>query len=82
MKQKLYRNGNSVAVTIPKNYLQAMELNDSSEVVVDYDAQAQSIIITPEKKLTKQSTVTPKFLSWLESFNKQYAPAFKELAKK
>jgi antitoxin component of MazEF toxin-antitoxin module len=80
--QKLYKNGNSVAVTIPKDYLKALKLNDESEVLVMHDADAGTLTISPNRPKKPQSTITPEFLKWLDKFNKQYGPALKELAKK
>jgi len=82
--QKLYKNGNSVAVTIPKELLHELNLRDGSEVVVSKDESQNTIVIEPKNKETKQndSSLTPKFLKWLEDFNKEYGPALKELAKK
>lgn len=82
--QKLYRNGNSVAVTIPKEYLEELNLNENSEVIVEHDPDAKSIIISGKnkKKLVSDSSITPDFLNWLKSFNKEYGPALKELAKR
>ncbi len=82
LTQKLYKNGNSVAVTIPKEYLEDLNLKEGSVVVVEKDPDMQTITITPKKATTVSSKITPKFLSWLESFNKQYGPALKELAKR
>ena len=82
LTQKLYKNGNSVAVTIPVEYLEDLNLKEGSLVNVETDADTQSIIISHKKKATANSTITPKFLTWLESFNKQYGPALKELARR
>ena len=80
--QKLYKNGNSIAVTIPKDYLRELNLRDGSEVMVTHDEVKESITIYPKKKNQAYSSLDPKFLKWLESFNKQYGPALKELAKR
>ena len=80
--QKLYKNGNSVAVTIPKEYLKDLNLRDGSEVVVEQDVEDGTIIISGKKRSKVQSNLTPKFLNWLESFNKEYGPALQELARK
>lgn len=82
--QKLYKNGNSVAVTIPKELLNELHLRDGSEVVVSKDESRDAIVIEPKKKEVKKndSSLTPKFIKWLEDFNKEYGPALKELAKK
>lgn len=80
--QKLYKNGNSIAVTIPKEYLKDLHLDANSEVLLLEDAQSQTITITPQKKTMPNSSITPEFLKWLDKFNKQYGPALKELAKR
>jgi antitoxin component of MazEF toxin-antitoxin module len=81
--QKLYKNGNSIAVTIPKELLRELDLRDGSEVIVSEDETQGAIVIEPKRQTPRQSTsLTPKFLKWLEDFNKEYGPALKELAKK
>lgn len=82
LTQRLYKNGNSVAVTIPKEYLKEFNLKEGSEVVVDQDLDEETIIISRKKKGSIKSTVTPNFLKWLESFNREYGPALKELAER
>ncbi|MBI2315179.1 AbrB/MazE/SpoVT family DNA-binding domain-containing protein [Candidatus Daviesbacteria bacterium] len=80
--QKLYKNGNSVAVTIPKEYLNNLNLEEGSEVVVEQDPEAGSITISRKKKVKPASKLSPAFLKWLNAFNKQYESALKELAKR
>ncbi len=80
--QKLYKNGNSIAVTIPKEYLNDLNLRDGSEVVVEKDVEAGVVIISHKKTSQSSTRITPEFLKWLESFNKKYGPALKELAKR
>ena len=82
LTQKLYKNGNSVAVTIPKEYLQELGLRDGSKVMVDQDPEAGIIIISKKSAKKNSSKISPEFLNWLDTFNKEYAPALKELAKK
>lgn len=80
--QRLYKNGNSIAVTIPKEYLRDLKLKEGSEVVVEKDSEDGLIIISGKKKDKTRSPITPEFLKWLESFNKEYGSALKELAKR
>ena len=82
LTQKLYKNGNSVAVTIPKEYLNDLNLRDGSEVIVEQDPEAGSIIIFRKNDKKSPTKISPEFLKWLNSFNKQYAPALKELARR
>lgn len=80
--QKLYKNGNSVTVTIPKEYLKQLNLKNGSEVIVEQDLEGEIIMISRKKSKKKSSKISPEFLKWLDSFNKKYAPALKELARK
>ncbi|MBI3485444.1 AbrB/MazE/SpoVT family DNA-binding domain-containing protein [Candidatus Daviesbacteria bacterium] len=86
LTQKLYRNGNSIAVTIPKEYLKELSLKEGSEVLVVKDEETQAITISGVKNKrsnkSRDISLTPKFLKWLEDFNKEYGPALEELAKK
>ncbi len=82
LTQKLYKNGNSVAVTIPKEYLKNLHLKDGSEVVVEQDPEAEVITISRKKSAKPATKLSPTFLKWLDSFNKEYGPALKELAKR
>ena len=59
LTQKLYKNGNSVAVTIPKEYMRDLNLRDGSLVVV--------------KKSGKQLVVTPKTKSPAPGVNQKFA---------
>lgn len=83
LTQRLYKNGNSVAVTIPKEYLEELKLKPGSEVVIVHDELEQTITIqSKKKKVSKESSLTPRFMNWLEKFNKEYGSALKELAKR
>ncbi len=80
--QKLYKNGNSVAVTIPKELLLKHELRDGSQVVVTEHPDTGDITITRKVIGRKKVTLSPKFMKWLEKFNQQYGSALEELARK
>lgn len=82
LTQKLYKNGNSVAVTIPKEYLRQLGLKDGSEIIVEQDPDAGTITISRKNARKASSKISPEFLSWLNSFNTKYEPALKELARK
>lgn len=80
--QKVFKTGNSLVITIPRESLAELKLKEGSEVFVDTDPHSQAITILPRAKKTHRSAITPEFLKWLESFNKQYGPALKELARR
>lgn len=77
--QKLYRNGNSVAVTIPKEYLKALNLRDGSLVVVKRHDQAMMIV--PKAKLLAQD-VDSKFMKMVDEFISDHQDVLQKLATK
>lgn len=80
--QKLFKTGNSVVVTIPKQLLDDLKLKDGQEVTLAGDNLDQTIIISGKTKKKVPLGITPEFLKWLDSFNSKYGPALKELARK
>ena len=80
--QKLYKNGNSIVVTIPKEYLNDLKLRDGSEVVMEQNTDSGLIVISKKSAQKTNNRISPNFLRWLDTFNKKYSPALKELARR
>lgn len=77
--QKLYKNGNSVAVTIPKEILKELNLSDGSEVVVK--KRGKELIVAPHQK-TAAPGVNVKFMKMVDNFVKTHEDVLQELARK
>lgn len=77
--QKLYRNGNSVAVTIPKEYLRELNLRDGSEVVVN--RKGQELVVTSKKRASLKG-VNEKFARMVDEFMIDHQDVLQELAKR
>lgn len=82
MLQKVIKVGNSIAVTLPKDFARKTRLRPGDEVLVEPEADIEMVTVTTKRAKRPRSPITPEFLDWLESFNKKYGPALKELAKK
>lgn len=80
MLQTAIRVGNSVGIVIPKALRRQLGINPGDQIVVEPDASGHAAVLRKNGKLAKSSSVTPEFLSWLETFDKQYGRALKELA--
>ena len=78
LTQKLYKNGNSVAVTIPKDYLKSLGLRDGSQVVVRQ--RGKELVVAP-KKIVKSSGVNSKFMKMVDEFMNAHEDVLKQLAK-
>lgn len=77
MIQKLYKNGNSVAVTIPKQYLRELKLRDGSKVVVE---KRESELIITSQKHAVAADVDQKFMKMVDSFIIDHEDVLHELA--
>lgn len=77
--QTLYKNGNSIAVTIPHQYVSELDLKEGSEVVVEKEGKGLRILA---KKYTLASDVDPKFMKMVDDFVNEHASVLQELAQK
>lgn len=77
--QKLYKNGNSVAITIPKDFLNQSGWQEGDKVRVEYYPITKLISI--HKPGRKSKHIDPEFFKSFEHVLKKYGPALEELAK-
>lgn len=79
LTQKLYKTGNSIAVTIPKEYLNDLNLKEGSQVEVK--KQGQELIVTPKVK-TAMAGVDQKFAKMVDEFINGHEDVLQELSKR
>jgi len=79
MEQKVIKVGNSLAVTLPKQFVEESKVQAGQKVFVDADAKLDTVHISTKLASPR---LTPEFKTWLESFNSRYKEALKELAKR
>lgn len=77
--RKVFRNGNSLAVTIPKEYLEELNLKEGSEVVVT--KKDQGLIIKPSKT-SLAPEVDKRFMKMVDDFIIDHKDVLKELSTK
>lgn len=78
--QKLFKNGNSVVVSIPKEILKKYNLRDGSQVVLE--EKKNGVLLARQEELEFTPEINTEFHEWLAKFNKKYAKALEELSKK
>ena len=81
MLQKIIRIGNSPGVTIPKDFMQGVNINVGDQMLVETDIDTISFTIKP-KKAKKAMPISKEFVSWTKKYIKKYRPMLEELAKK
>lgn len=79
LTQKLYKNGNSIAVTIPKEYLEELKLQAGTTVMVKKEGD-ELIISSKDKHLA--SDVDSKFAKMVDEFVNDHRDVLQQLANK
>ena len=82
MTQKIIQVGNSLAVTIPSDFVREVKLKAGQNIRVDEDLETKTITLQPINADIKSGSITPEFLNWLKKFNAKYKDVLKELSKK
>ena len=80
MLRKIFRTGNSIVVSIPKDILDELELSEGEDVSVELDSQHRQIVISPLEKPLEVG-IDETFAKQVDEFIKEYRPALEALAK-
>lgn len=81
MLQKVIQVGNSLAVTIPKDFASLVKFRAGQKVAVETDVVAKMLLVKPMSQAGR-SSLTPEFFDWLESISSKYEKVIKELARR
>ena len=80
MLRKLFRTGNSLVISIPKDILDQLKLSEGESVSVELDRKQHQIVISPDESPLAVS-VDETFARQVDGFIKEYRPALDALAK-
>ena len=81
MIRKIFKTGNSLLVSLPKEVLDVLQLSDGAGVSVELDQGKRKIVISPVELPLAISGVDAAFARQVDAFIEQYRPALEELAK-
>ena len=81
MHRKIFRTGNSVVVSLPKDTLDYLGLAEGADVSVDLDRQKRQIIVAPLEKPLAIAGIDEAFARQVTEFIEQYRPALEALAR-
>ena len=81
MLRKLFKTGNRVVVSIPKDILDQLGIAEGAEVSIELDRENKRIIIQPAKQSIADS-ISEDFSRQLADFIAAYRPALEALAGK
>jgi antitoxin MazE len=81
MQRRLFKTGNSVVLSLPKEILDTLGVVNGEEVSLELDRQQKRLIITPVEKPLAIAGVDADFAHQVNDFIEQYRTALEELAK-
>jgi putative addiction module antidote len=81
MIRRLFRTGNSIVISLPKDILDDLGIKDGESVDLELDREQRRVIITPVEKPIVIAGVNEDFARQVDEFIRQYRPALEELAK-
>lgn len=81
MLRKVFRAGNSLVVSLPRETQEFLNLHPGSEIQVDLDKENNQVTIKPAEVPLLISGVDDKFASQVAEFIDQYRSALEELSK-
>lgn len=81
MLRKVFKTGNSLVVSIPKDMLEPLGMQDGADVSVELDRENRQILIRPAA-LPLAGDLSEEFARQVSEFIEQYRPALEALARK
>lgn len=81
MKRKVVKTGSSLAVTLPREVVDAFKLQPGDEVDVSVHPQTSAIVIRAGVRYFEDGKVTKRFTDASRRVLAKYDNAFEELAK-
>ena len=81
MERRLFKTGNSIVLSLPKEILDGLGLVDGENVSLELDRQKKRVILTPVEKPLAVAGVDENFAHQVNEFIEHYRPALEELAK-
>ena len=80
MKRKLVKVGNSLAVTLPKELVDDLNLEPGMEVDASVDPRDGSFVVRAGVRYFEEGKVTPRYKQLVESLVKERREVYKRLA--
>lgn len=82
MEKKVIKVGNSLAITIPKSFVEKKNIKAGQNLYVKENTEYNTLEISTDEVKDAPSSLTPEFKEWLDKISKKYEKAIRELAKK
>jgi len=77
--RKVFKNGNSLAVTVPKAYAHQLSIRDGSRI--EWKNTDEGLLLVHEKKGKKPTEIDPKVAKLIKKISKKYSQVWQDLAR-
>lgn len=81
MLRKVFKTGNSVVISLPKDALDLLGIREGSDVSIDFDRENRQVIISPVEGPLAVAGLDEEFAQQVSEFIHQYRVALEALAK-
>jgi antitoxin MazE len=81
MIRRLYKSGNSIVLSLPKEVLEGLGIRDGESVYLELDHERRRAIISPVEKSLAITGMDETFALQVDAFIQEYRSALAELAR-
>lgn len=81
MIRRLFNSGNSVVLSMPKEYLESLGVAVGDELNVQLDRAHKRLILAPMEQKIAKAGIDEAFANQVAEFIDRYRPALEKLAK-
>ena len=81
MLRKVFKTGNSIVVSLPRDILEPLGVTEGSDVSVELDREKRQIVIRPSEKVIAPG-IENDFVRQVNEFIEEYRPALEALTRK
>ena len=81
MIKRLFKTGNSVVLSLPREMLESLGVKNGESVNLELDPKRRRLIVSPLKKDQTMRGLDEDFVHQVNDFIEKYKPALDELAK-
>lgn len=77
--RKVFKNGNSLAVTVPKAYAHQLSIREGSKV--EWKETTEGLVLIHQKRTKKPTEIDPEVSKLINKLSKKYAGVWQDLSK-
>lgn len=79
MARKVFKNGNSLAVTVPKAYAHQLSIRDGSQV--EWEEREGGLLLTNKRTGRKPTEIDPEVAKLIKKLSKKYSGVWQDLSR-